>query len=226
MPARDEVERRLSSDGRVVEGMAREANVPGALARVRDRSALALKLLVFAHRERSPPLPRLRFPSRSAASAIGTTASHGFATRLFTLDALLRLGCPAEAEAFFWWLMHSSHLTHPELHVLYGLRGGAFRTRKRAWPGWLSRLAAGSNRQRGGRAAPARRLRRALPNRLSTCAAAGHNRPRFGRRLAQTADLVCRIWQEPDSGIWEVRSEPVHFTQSKMSCWRRAHPRL
>jgi GH15 family glucan-1,4-alpha-glucosidase len=30
---------------------------------------------------------------------------------------------------------------------------------------------------------------------------------------------VCRIWREPDSGIWEVRSEPVHFTQSKMACW-------
>ena len=41
----------------------------------------------------------------------------------------------------------------------------------------------------------------------------------FGRRLAETADLVCALWREPDSGIWEVRSEPVHFTQSKMACW-------
>jgi GH15 family glucan-1,4-alpha-glucosidase len=40
-----------------------------------------------------------------------------------------------------------------------------------------------------------------------------------GRRLAATADLVCRIWREPDSGIWEVRSAPRHFTQSKMMCW-------
>jgi len=37
--------------------------------------------------------------------------------------------------------------------------------------------------------------------------------------MGDVADLVCDIWREPDSGIWEVRSEPVHFTQSKMMCW-------
>jgi GH15 family glucan-1,4-alpha-glucosidase len=41
----------------------------------------------------------------------------------------------------------------------------------------------------------------------------------IGRRLAEVADHVCRIWREPDAGIWEVRSEPTHFTQSKMMCW-------
>ena len=40
-----------------------------------------------------------------------------------------------------------------------------------------------------------------------------------GRRLAATADLVCRLWRERDSGIWEVRSGPDHFTHSKMMCW-------
>ena len=38
-------------------------------------------------------------------------------------------------------------------------------------------------------------------------------------RLAAIADLVCAIWREPDSGIWEVRSEPRHFTHSKVMCW-------
>jgi GH15 family glucan-1,4-alpha-glucosidase len=33
------------------------------------------------------------------------------------------------------------------------------------------------------------------------------------------ADLVCESWRHPDAGIWEVRSQPQHFTQSKMMCW-------
>src|SRR5438270_3862165 len=29
----------------------------------------------------------------------------------------------------------------------------------------------------------------------------------------------CGIWRRPDCGIWEVRSEPLHFTHSKVMCW-------
>ncbi|MGH8921366.1 MAG: glycoside hydrolase family 15 protein, partial [Actinomycetes bacterium] len=42
--------------------------------------------------------------------------------------------------------------------------------------------------------------------------------PDIGRRLAQTADLICQIWSQPDAGLWEVRSDPQQFTQSKMMC--------
>jgi GH15 family glucan-1,4-alpha-glucosidase len=39
-----------------------------------------------------------------------------------------------------------------------------------------------------------------------------------GYRLSEVADHVCRIWGQPDAGIWELRDEPRHFTQSKMMC--------
>jgi alpha,alpha-trehalase len=32
-------------------------------------------------------------------------------------------------------------------------------------------------------------------------------------------DYVCEVWKERDYGIWEVRSEPKHFTYSKLMCW-------
>jgi GH15 family glucan-1,4-alpha-glucosidase len=40
-----------------------------------------------------------------------------------------------------------------------------------------------------------------------------------GSRLAGAADHVSSVWREQDAGIWEVRSEPRHFTHSKMMCW-------
>jgi hypothetical protein len=39
-----------------------------------------------------------------------------------------------------------------------------------------------------------------------------------GAVLGRIADHVCRIWREPDSGIWEVRNGPFHFTHSKVMC--------
>ena len=49
--------------------------------------------------------------------------------------------------------------------------------------------------------------------------AAGRLDADLARRLAELADFVCTAWRRPDSGIWEVRSAPLHFTHSKMMCW-------
>ncbi|MDZ4230428.1 MAG: glycoside hydrolase family 15 protein [Dehalococcoidales bacterium] len=37
--------------------------------------------------------------------------------------------------------------------------------------------------------------------------------------LEAYVDSACRLWREPDSGIWEVRSAPSHFIHSKLMCW-------
>jgi GH15 family glucan-1,4-alpha-glucosidase len=54
---------------------------------------------------------------------------------------------------------------------------------------------------------------------VSLYAGAGNRLDRdVARRFARIADFVCATWRQTDAGIWEVRSEPVQFTQSKMLC--------
>jgi GH15 family glucan-1,4-alpha-glucosidase len=124
-----------------------------------------------------------------------------------------------EAEAFFWWLMHASQITHPHLQVLYRLDGGAHaKERTLALDGY-----AGSRPVRIGNGAVEQRQLDIYGDLLQTAwlyAEAGYPIDReFADRLAATADLVAQIWAHPDAGIWEVRSEFEHFTQSKMMCW-------
>ena len=219
LPGRPQVERRLADTERFWRTWAAERAYDGPWRDAVVRSALALKLLVFA-------------PSGAIAAAATTSLPESIGGErnwdyrfswvrdsAFTLDAFLELGCPGEATAFFWWLMHASQLTHPRLHVLYGLDGGTAATETELdLDGYR-----GSRPVRIGNAAARQRQLDVYGELFQTCwiyTRAGVKLDvDLGRRLAEIADLVCALWREPDSGIWEVRSEPVHFTQSKVACW-------
>jgi GH15 family glucan-1,4-alpha-glucosidase len=136
-----------------------------------------------------------------------------------TVDAFLTVGCGAEARSFFWWLLHVTQISQPRLHVLYRLNGST-RAAERTLP-----LAGyrGSKPVRIGNAALEQLQLDVYGNLLQSAwlfVRSGHRLdPETGRRLAATADYVTTIWEQEDAGIWEVRSRPRHFTQSKMMCW-------
>jgi GH15 family glucan-1,4-alpha-glucosidase len=116
-------------------------------------------------------------------------------------------------------LMQASQLTHPRLRVLYRLDGGAHAP-ERMLP--LNGYRA-SRPVRIGNGAAGQLQLDTYGELLQTAwlyAISGHRIDAdIARRLAEMADLVCRIYRQPDAGIWEVRSRSRHFTQSKMMCW-------
>ena len=219
LPARQELDERYTAtlatwrewgDARQYRG-----SWPGPVA----RSALTLKLLVHA-----PTGALAAAASTSLPEEIGGTRNWDYRfcwvrDAAFTLDALLHLGCAPEAQAYFWWLMHASQLTHPRLQPLYRLDGGT-RARERSLPldGYRH-----SRPVRAGNAAAGQLQLDTYGELLQTAwlyvQTGNRLDPDIGRRLAQVADLVCRLWRNPDAGIWEVRSEAAHYTHSKMMCW-------
>lgn len=183
------------------------------------RSALALKLLVQGASGALAAAATTSLPEEVGGVRNWDYRFCWVRDAAFTLAALLRLGCAPEAQAYFWWLMQASQLTHPRLQPLYRLDGGAH-ARERDLPLQGYR---GSRPVRVGNAAAGQLQLDTYGELLQTAwlyAEGGECLdPDIGRRLGEIADLVCRLWRAPDAGIWEVRSEPAHFTQSKMMCW-------
>jgi GH15 family glucan-1,4-alpha-glucosidase len=128
----------------------------------------------------------------------------------------LRLGYHDEAYSYFWWLLHASRLTQPRLQILYGVDGSAYSVEKD-----LATLDGyrGSRPVRVGNGAADQVQLDVYGALLETAwlyVKEGNELDRAtGKDIAKIADYVCENWEQKDSGIWEVRSEPTHFTQSE-----------
>jgi GH15 family glucan-1,4-alpha-glucosidase len=217
-PPRVDVEARIARTASRWRAWAADCAYDGPWSAAVTRSALALKLLIFA-----PSGAMAAAASTSLPEEIGGSRNWDYRfswprDSAFALQALTALGYRREAQAFFSWLLHSSQLTHPRLQVLYRLNGRADAVeRDIGLDGYR-----GSKPVRIGNGAASQRqldVYGEVLDAAARAAQAGHRLDRdHAHRIAAITDHICAVWRAPDAGMWEVRTTPSHFTQSKMMC--------
>lgn len=220
LPSRDDVERRLARTERFWPDWAGGAEYEGAWRDAVVRSVLAMKLLVYAPSGAIVAAPTAALPEWIGGSRNWDYRFTWLRDASWTLDALIELGMDDEAHAFFWWLMHASRLTQPRLQILYKVDGSTHVAERE-----LEELAGYRSSQpvRIGNGATSQvqldLYGAVLESIWLYVDAVGHLDGDTGKEVAKIADYVCEHWRDRDNGIWEVRAERTHFTQSKALCY-------
>jgi GH15 family glucan-1,4-alpha-glucosidase len=218
-PGRAEVLARIEKTSSFWTQWTRRRRYTGSWPEAVRRSALVLKLLIFAPSGAPSAAPTTSLPEEIRGTRNWDYRFCWIRDSSFTIAALVELECYDEARSSFWWFLHATARTEPELAVLYRLDGG---------PGGRERVLpiAGYRRSvpvRVGNAATEQRQLDIYGALLETAWLYSEGDRRLdadtGHVLARIADRVCDIWRQPDSGIWEVRNGPFHFTHSKVMCW-------
>ncbi|MDX6480791.1 MAG: hypothetical protein QOG85_1301 [Gaiellaceae bacterium] len=218
-PSRAHVEARLDATVKVWERWLKMWAYDGPWQEEVARSALALKLLVYA-----PEGSIAAAPTTSLPEIIGGAKNYDYRyawvrDSAFTLDALMRLGLPEQVQESFAWLLSAVRKTAPDLRPFYALDAT------------IASRCELLDHLRGYRDSRPVRYGNAAANQLQLGSwgdlletadlyvSDGNVLDDVtGSMLADCVDRVAALWQDADSGMWEL-NEIRHYTGSKMSVW-------
>jgi GH15 family glucan-1,4-alpha-glucosidase len=218
-PSRDHVEARLDATRRVWERWLGFWAYDGPWEEEVARSALALKLLVYA-----PNGSIAAAATTSLPEVIGGDKNYDYRyswvrDSAFTLDALMRLGLPEQVQESFGFLLRAVRQTAPDLRPFYDLDGCVPERSEE-----LSHLRGyrDSRPVRYGNAARTQLQLGSWGDLLETAAlyvSEGNVLDEeTGEMLASCVDRIAILWPDEDCGMWEL-DEHRQYTSSNIAVW-------
>jgi GH15 family glucan-1,4-alpha-glucosidase len=218
LPGADEIDARIeqtaASSERWIAGHAYEGQWRQAV----ERSALVLKLLTYA-----PSGAMMAAATTSLPERLGGDRNYDYRyawvrDSAFALDALGRLGLRAQVHGSLSWLLAATAPTQPHLVPFYSLDGEV--------PRQMTELDLdgyrGSRPVRVGNQAIAQLQLGCYGDLLETIDLYVRHGNALdsgsATRIAESATLLCEVWANDDSAIWELE-ERRPYTVSKMGSW-------
>ncbi len=184
------------------------------------RSLLTLKALVHRPTGGLVAAPTTSLPEQPGGSMNWDYRFCWLRDATFTLSALVDCGYVEEACAWRDWILRAVANAPDKMQILYRVDGS--RRLDEAELPWLSGYRFARPVRVGNAAAGQLQLDvyGELIRTLHASERSGMDRTEQGRFVEHAiVDHVRRIWVEPDSGLWESRGKPRHYTYSKVMTW-------
>lgn len=218
-PATEELDRRLQETVDWWRSWANRCRYEGLYAVPVLRSAMVLKALTNAptgaiSAAATTSLPETPQGKRNWDYRFSWVRDSSFAVR-----SLAELGYVKEADGFRRFVERSTAGEADQLQILYGL-GGERRLSESTidLEGY-----GGAKPVRIGNAAETQMQLDVLGETLDLAwrwHSRGHSPDEdYCEFLVELVKRTRELWRRPDRGLWEMRSEPRHFVQSKVMCW-------
>ncbi|MEH3121380.1 MAG: glycoside hydrolase family 15 protein [Sphingomonas phyllosphaerae] len=201
---------------------ANHSSYKGRWREAMTRSALALKLLTSERHGSIAAAATFSLPEATGAGRNWDYRATWIRDASFTVYAFLRLGFVDEAEHFNRWAAKRVMAADPQhpIRIMYAIDGSEAADERE-----LPHLAGydDSRPVRIGNAAHAQTQLDIFGELLDSVYLSnkyGHAISHEGwQHVRGIVDHVIAHWQEPDAGIWEMRSAPRHFLHSRVMCW-------